>query len=151
MTIFQFDKKYFIYGLLLFGVETVIALYARDQIIRPYGGDFLVVILLYCILRCFTHLSVNRSCIIVLLLSYVVDTSIIICRRTWIGMDQFLIFCWVTISPGLIICYTLGMGTVLVIEKIIQRINPENFPHYFRKHNAAPLWLSGCRVLLPWV
>ena len=73
--IFQFSKKYFIFSLSLFGVETAIALYAKDRIIRPYGGDFLVVILLYCILRCFTHLSVNRTCIIVLLFSYCVRNT----------------------------------------------------------------------------
>ncbi|WP_116125853.1 DUF2809 domain-containing protein [Lewinella sp. IMCC34183] len=39
-------------GVLLL-VETLIALYVRDAFLRPYGGDFLVVILIYYFLRSF--------------------------------------------------------------------------------------------------
>lgn len=39
--------------LLLFAVETVIALYVHDSVIRPYVGDMLVVIVVYCFARIF--------------------------------------------------------------------------------------------------
>ena len=128
--IFQFSKKYFIFSLTLFGVETAIALYAKDRIIRPYGGDFLVVILLYCILRCFTHLSVIRTCIIVLLLSYCVETLQYFHFADKLGFQHgsipFILlgnyFTWADM-----ISYTLGIGAVLIIEKIFQRINPVEF------------------------
>ena len=37
----------------LFIVETLIALFVRDAFIRPYMGDVLVVILIYCFVRIF--------------------------------------------------------------------------------------------------
>jgi hypothetical protein len=36
---------------LLFAIEAIIALYVRDRFIRPYFGDVLAVILVYCGLR----------------------------------------------------------------------------------------------------
>jgi len=45
----QFHLKYFIATVLLFFVEAVIARYMHDSFIRPFGGDFLVVILMYCL------------------------------------------------------------------------------------------------------
>ncbi len=47
-TLFKFHRKYFFSTLLLFATEIFIAAYLHDAVIRPYGGDFLVVILIYC-------------------------------------------------------------------------------------------------------
>ena len=44
---------WFIAFSVLFAVEAVIALYCHDDFIRPYVGDVLVVILLYCLVRVF--------------------------------------------------------------------------------------------------
>jgi len=44
---------YFLLTILLFGIEIYIAKYVHDAIIRPYGGDTLVVILLYTFVRIF--------------------------------------------------------------------------------------------------
>ena len=41
----------------LFAILTLIALFVHDSIIRPYGGDFLVVIFLYLLVRGFTRLD----------------------------------------------------------------------------------------------
>ena len=38
-------------------MEVLIALYVRDAVVRPYGGDFLVVMLIYCFLRTFVDRS----------------------------------------------------------------------------------------------
>lgn len=122
-TYFQFKKKYFLCALLLLTVEILIARYARDQIIRPYGGDFLVVILLYSILRSFTYLSVNRSCITVLLFSYAVELLQYVHFADKLGLPHDSIpyimlgnyFAWADM-----ICYTLGIGVVLIFERIIR-------------------------------
>ncbi len=44
---------YILLTVLLFAVEVYIAKYVNDDIIRPYGGDTLVVILLYTLVRSF--------------------------------------------------------------------------------------------------
>lgn len=42
---------WFISFVVLFAVEAVIAIFCHDNFIRPYVGDVLVVILLYCLVR----------------------------------------------------------------------------------------------------
>lgn len=38
---------YFLIAILILGIEILIALYVRDQLVRPFLGDTLVIILLY--------------------------------------------------------------------------------------------------------
>ena len=45
------NMKYIISFIILFVIETFIALYVHDEIIRPYIGDILVVILMYTFIR----------------------------------------------------------------------------------------------------
>lgn len=44
---------YFIAFLVFFLIELLIALYIRDRFIRPYMGDMLVVVVVYCFIRIF--------------------------------------------------------------------------------------------------
>lgn len=69
----RFHKRYFLYTIILFVIEILIALYVKDSIIRPYGGDFLVVILLYYFVRTFFLFSALSVAIGVLLFSYVIE------------------------------------------------------------------------------
>ena len=45
--------RYAVLFLILLGIETGIALYVHDRVIRPYVGDMLVVVLLYFFVRIF--------------------------------------------------------------------------------------------------
>ena len=55
-------------------VEISIALWVRDDFIRPYLGDFLVVILIYSFLMSiFPKLSISKALIIVLVFSFSVE------------------------------------------------------------------------------
>lgn len=44
---------YLVITVILFGVEVYIAKYVNDDLIRPYGGDTIVVVLLYTFVRIF--------------------------------------------------------------------------------------------------
>lgn len=48
-----FRKTYLLLAIVFFIIEVLIALYVDDAFIRPYGGDFLVVILIYFFLKAF--------------------------------------------------------------------------------------------------
>ncbi|MEI8601418.1 DUF2809 domain-containing protein [Shewanella sp. PP-Sp27a-2] len=52
-------KSFFIYAVLLFLTEVLIALYAPAGFIRGFVGDVLVVILLFCMVRAVVPLAVN--------------------------------------------------------------------------------------------
>ena len=70
-----FNKTYFILTLLLLLTEIYIGLYMHDTIIRPYGGDFLVVILLYCLVKSFINFPVLLTAGWVLFFAYAVEVS----------------------------------------------------------------------------
>ena len=48
-----FNRNYFYSTVLLFLIEVYIAIFIDDQLIRPFIGDVLVVILIYCFVRSF--------------------------------------------------------------------------------------------------
>ncbi len=70
---FTFRLPYFIVTGLLFLIEVAIALYVRDAIIRPYGGDFLVVMLIYCFLRTFLDRPPMQIALVTLGFSFAVE------------------------------------------------------------------------------
>lgn len=68
-----FHRGYFAATVALFLTEVIIALYVHDHFIRPYFGDTLVVILLYCGLRSFTRVRMWPAAIAVLLFAFWIE------------------------------------------------------------------------------
>jgi len=67
-------RRYYLIGFfLLLLIEISIAKYVQDDFVRPYLGDFLVVILLYCFLMSVSKLRVRKGLIIVLSFSFAVE------------------------------------------------------------------------------
>src|SRR4029079_5344553 len=73
LTMLTFNFRYFLFALILFLVEVFIALYVHDGFIRPYVGDYLVVMLIYCAARTFIKISTVKLAIAVLLFSYLIE------------------------------------------------------------------------------
>src|SRR6185437_8542916 len=71
----RFHLTYFLLTLLLLGVEIFIGACMHDAVIRPYGGDLLVVVLLYCAVRSFWELPVAPLSLSILVFSYLVETG----------------------------------------------------------------------------
>ncbi len=116
----RFHKKYFILALVLFVVEVLIALFARDRLVRPYVGDFLVVMLLYCAVRAVLNLSPVKTAIGVLLFAYLIETLQYFKIVEVLGLQNNTLaktvigygFEWLDM-----LAYTLGVITILLIEK----------------------------------
>ena len=68
-----FRVTYFILMLCLLAIEICIALFLHDPIIRPYIGDLLVVVLIYCFVRAFFKIPVIQTAFLVLLFSFAVE------------------------------------------------------------------------------
>ena len=117
---FRFNKNYFFLTVLLFIIEVLIGAYVNDAIIRPYVGDYLVVILLYCFVRSFVTLPVVPVGIVVLIFSYCIEVLQYFNLVDHLGLRQYRLavivigssFEWIDL-----IAYTLGILTVIVIEK----------------------------------
>jgi hypothetical protein len=115
-----FNKNYFGLAILFFCIEVLIALFVNDSFIRPYLGDVLVVILIYCFLKSFLQLPVLTVALFVLIFSFTIEFLQFIniveklhlekskIARTVIGTS----FSWIDL-----LTYIVGIAIVLVVEK----------------------------------
>jgi hypothetical protein len=69
----RFHPFYFILTILFLIIEIIIAVYVNDRFIRPFLGDMLVVILIYCFVRTFLKVGVKRTIILVLGIAFTVE------------------------------------------------------------------------------
>src|SRR5579859_6004621 len=74
-TFMKTNYAYFLWFILLLIAELLIGVYMHDTFIRPYGGDFLVVILLYCFIKSFINAPVAKTAIWVLVFACAVEIS----------------------------------------------------------------------------
>jgi len=117
----QFHKKYFLLTLIIFISEVLIALYMHDKFIRPYFGDVLVVILIYCFLKSFLNLPVYPTALGVLIFSFFVEWTQHLNLITILGLQDSEIakallgnsFAWMDIG-----CYTSGILIIILVEKV---------------------------------
>ena len=111
---------------LLLMIEIIIALYFHDRIIRPYVGDLLVVILIYCFCKSFLNTPVLATAIAVLLFAYFIELLQYLNFVKFIGLQNSKIantifgysFEWIDM-----LAYTVGIGVVLMFESLKKRSN----------------------------
>lgn len=120
-TFMKISSCYFLFFLLLLIMEFLIGIYMHDAVIRPYGGDFLVVILLYCFIKSFFNSSVVRTAIGTLIFAYSVEFSQYFHLVKLLGLAHFRIALLImgnSFSFNDLVCYTLGILLVLLVERI---------------------------------
>ena len=123
-SLLRLHKSYLIITGILFCTEILIAVFMHDTIIRPYAGDFLVVILIYCFIQSFFNLSVIKLSIGVLLFAYTLEGLQYFKLVQLLGLDHSNLaktiigihFEWIDM-----IAYTLGIASVLIIEERLCR------------------------------
>jgi hypothetical protein len=116
-----FRKHYFLITVLLFVTELLIATFLHDKIIRPYFGDFLVVILIYCFLRSFLKVSIVKAAIATLIFAYLIEFMQYLNLIQKLGLQNSKmanlvlgnLFQWIDL-----LAYTLGIVLVLLIERM---------------------------------
>lgn len=114
-----FNKNYFSLTVVSFILEVIIVIFINDHFIRPYFGDFLIVILLYCFLKSFINLSIIKAALSVLSLSFLIEFLQYIKLLEWFGLGnsksaQLILgshFSWIDIFA-----YTTGIMFVIFSE-----------------------------------
>ncbi|OOQ58005.1 ribosomal maturation YjgA family protein [Mucilaginibacter pedocola] len=117
---YQFNKYYFLLAALLFNAEVLIAGFMHDSFIRPYGGDFLVVILVYSAIKAFFKTDVRITALGVLIFSYVVEVGLyfhLIDKLGWRNSVLARNLLGTTFRWEDILAYTLGMAMVVMVEE----------------------------------
>jgi hypothetical protein len=116
----KFNLKYFLLALLLFAIEVLIALYVHDQIIRPYFGDVLVILLMYYAFKAVLDYPVQPTAITVLIIAFIIEGLQYLNIVEKLGFQNHTIiatvlgtsFSWVDLGA-----YIVGFGMVLFLER----------------------------------
>jgi hypothetical protein len=121
-----FKLSYFVITILLFITEVCIALFLHDKIIRPYIGDFLVVILIYCFLKSFLNFSILALAITTWIFACTVEFLQYLNIVHKIGLQNSklaVIIVGNSFDWADILAYTLGIMVVVYVEKQFFRGN----------------------------
>lgn len=116
----RFSKFYFAIFVTFFIIEVLIALYVKDDFIRPYLGDTFVVILMYSFIRSFLNTPVFLTIIGVLLFSYGIEIMQYFKLVDLLGLGDYKLarivigtsFAW-----GDMVAYTAGAAIIWVAER----------------------------------
>lgn len=116
-TKFAFRPGYLIAFTLLFIIEVLIALYVRDSFVRPYGGDVLVVLLVYFFVRILYRGSQRLLPFYVFLFALTIEilqwfniTKLLgISQGSILGIALGSSFAWLDI-----VCYLVGMLIIYI-------------------------------------
>lgn len=117
---FRFDKKSFIIFLIIFIIEVIIALFVNDSIIRPYGGDALVVVLIYYFIKSFVQTKAPYLAIGVVLFAYLVEVGQYFRLVELLSMQDNEVMRTVighSFSWGDIVAYTIGGIACYLIDR----------------------------------
>ena len=70
---FTFNGKYLLPAIIIFLTEIGIALFVKDTLVRPFVGDVLVVVLIYCAVRIFLNSDYRLSALGVFVFACVIE------------------------------------------------------------------------------
>lgn len=112
------NKHYLLLSLSLLIIEISIAIFAKDQFIRPIFGDYLATIFLFCIMASVLNYPKNMLILVALLVSYLIEMLqfLNILQLMNLEKNKFLkiiignSFSWLDI-----LAYTMGAITVLFL------------------------------------
>jgi len=124
---FRFHWPSLLVALGLLGGEIGIALYINDRFVRPYVGDFLVVILIYYFVKTFLAAPFWLLFWAVLFFAYFVELAQYLQLLRFLGWQNSQVarvVMGVAFEWGDMLAYTLGMLTVVAFER----------------HRKAPHW-----------
>jgi hypothetical protein len=114
-----FNQKYFYLTVVLFLIEVFIALFINDQFIRPFVGDVLVVILIYCFVKSFWKVRANVAALSVFGFACAIEGLQYLNLVDILGLRQNKILATIigtTFDWKDILAYALGTAIILVWE-----------------------------------
>lgn len=108
-------------AIVLFAIEVLIALFVRDDFVRPYVGDVLAVALVYAGLRAVTPLGVNAALAVTLAIAFAIEVAQALGLLAALGLADHAVarvvlggtFDWADLAA-----YTAGAAIIALIERV---------------------------------
>lgn len=118
---------YALAGAVIFTIEVLIALFVHDDLVRPYIGDVLAVVLVYLGLRAVTPLPVLPAVIITLGVAAAIEFAQLFHMLDALGLSHSRLAR--VVLGGVfdlkdLACYAVGALVVLVVENLRPRWRP---------------------------
>ena len=123
---FAFNIKYLLLAVILFAVEVCIALFIKDAVVRPFVGDVLVVILIYCFLRIFLRVAYWKTALGVFAFACLIEILQYFDYVARLGLENNRVlsvmlgrtFEWLDF-----VAYLTGFLFIILIESFLKRKN----------------------------
>jgi len=111
---------YLVAAITLFAIEVLIALFVRDDFVRPYVGDVLAVALVYTSLRAVTPLGINAALLLTLGIAFAIEIAQALGLLAALGVGDNAVarivlggtFDWADLAA-----YTAGVAIIALIER----------------------------------
>lgn len=119
-----FNKKYFYFTIILFLIELCIAVFVNENFIRPFIGDVLVVILLYCLAKSFWKIPSSILALLVFVFACIIEILQYFNFVNILGLQNYKILAIAlgnTFDWEDIIAYAIGAITVVLLENKTNR------------------------------
>lgn len=116
---FKLNKTYLIASILLFIIEALIAMLLKDGFIRHTFGDYLAVILLYCMFKSFIKTNPFYIAIVVLIIAFGIEFLQLTSFLEILNLEKNNVAKTIlgsTFSISDLIAYTLGFISVFIFE-----------------------------------
>ncbi|MBT8260122.1 MAG: DUF2809 domain-containing protein [Flavobacteriaceae bacterium] len=114
-----FNKIYFLLFTIFFIVELTIAYFIKDGFLRQTFGDFLVVIMLYYLIRSFIKIKPISTALLVLFIAFSIEFIQLTNFLEALGLENNIYAKTIfgsTFHSTDLIAYTLGVLTILFID-----------------------------------
>jgi hypothetical protein len=118
-----FNVKYFLLAAILLVVEICIALFVTDSIVRPFVGDALVVILIYCFLRIFLNVAYWKAAFGVFVFACLIEILQYFDYVVRLGLENnraLSVMLGRTFELMDFVAYLAGFLSIILIEKILE-------------------------------
>lgn len=123
------DVKYIFAFLIVFVIEVIIAVFVHDYFIRPYLGDVLVVVLIYCMVRAFVQYNGKRLPLYIFVFAVTVEIGQYFNLAEWLDLGDYAlarVIIGSTFDMMDIACYFAGCALLFLFEspkrKVIRTI-----------------------------
>lgn len=116
---FYFNKHYLRLTIIFLLIEVLIGAFIHDFILRPFGGDALVVILIYCFVKSFFDSNYLKVSFGVIMFCYLIEVLQYFDYVRYLGLDCSPFFSTLmgrTFSWMDLLAYSAGYMAILLVE-----------------------------------
>jgi len=117
----RLDNKYLCAFIVVFMIEAIIAVFIHDNFIRPYLGDVLVVVLIYCFIKAFVRNETKLLPLYIFIFALLVEVGQYFNLAELLGLSEYRIarvIIGATFDIKDIACYMVGCVGLFLFEMI---------------------------------